>query len=93
MEHIDIDHIAGLCRIDLADEERKTIAGQLDTMLAYMAQIKAVDVEGIEPMLHASAIHSVLRDDQPGESFPVETALLNAPEQKNNQILVPRIVE
>jgi aspartyl-tRNA(Asn)/glutamyl-tRNA(Gln) amidotransferase subunit C len=93
MEHIDIDPIANLCRIALTDEERRTIAEQLDTMLAYMAQIKAVDVEGIEPMLHASAIHSILRDDQPGESFPAETALLNAPEQKNNQILVPRIVE
>ncbi|MDR0590886.1 MAG: Asp-tRNA(Asn)/Glu-tRNA(Gln) amidotransferase subunit GatC [Puniceicoccales bacterium] len=93
MDHIDLDSIAGLCRIDLADEERKTIAEQLDTMLTYMAQIKVVDVEGIEPMLHASAIHSILRDDQPGESFSTETALLNAPEQKNNQILVPRIVE
>jgi aspartyl-tRNA(Asn)/glutamyl-tRNA(Gln) amidotransferase subunit C len=93
MEHMDVDHVAELCRIALASEERKTIAEQLNTMLTYMAQIQAVDVEGIEPMLHASAIHSILRDDQPGESFSVETALLNAPEQKNNQILVPRIVE
>jgi aspartyl-tRNA(Asn)/glutamyl-tRNA(Gln) amidotransferase subunit C len=93
MEHIDINRIAGLCRIALGDGERQILAQQLDTMLAHMEQIEAVDVEGIEPMLHASAIHSVLRADQPEESFSVETALMNAPEQKNNQILVPRIVE
>ncbi|MDR3317764.1 MAG: Asp-tRNA(Asn)/Glu-tRNA(Gln) amidotransferase subunit GatC [Puniceicoccales bacterium] len=92
-EHIDIDHIAMLCRIALTEEERKTIPGQLDTMLAYMQQLNEVDIQNVEPTLHALAINNVLREDQPGDNFSVEAALMNVPEQRNNQIIVPRIVE
>jgi aspartyl-tRNA(Asn)/glutamyl-tRNA(Gln) amidotransferase subunit C len=93
LEHIDIDHIAKLCRLALTDGEQKTLPGQLDTMLAYVQQLKEVDVEGVEPTLHPFEESNVLRTDDPGESFSVETALSNAPEQKDNQIVVPRIVE
>ncbi|MDR1435170.1 MAG: Asp-tRNA(Asn)/Glu-tRNA(Gln) amidotransferase subunit GatC [Puniceicoccales bacterium] len=92
-EHIDIDHIAMLCRIALTDEERKTIPGQLDTMLAYMRQLEEVDIQDVEPTLHALEISNVLRADEPGENFSVESALMNAPKRENNQIIVPRIVE
>ncbi|MDR1591146.1 MAG: Asp-tRNA(Asn)/Glu-tRNA(Gln) amidotransferase subunit GatC [Puniceicoccales bacterium] len=93
LEHIDIDHIAKLCRLALTDEEQKTLPGQLDTMLAHLQQLKEVDVNGVEPTLHPFEESNVLRTDDPGENFSVETALMNAPEQKNNQIVVPRIVE
>jgi aspartyl-tRNA(Asn)/glutamyl-tRNA(Gln) amidotransferase subunit C len=92
-EHIDIDHIAMLCRIALSDEERKTLPRQIDTMLAHMQQLKEVDIQGIAPSLHALEISNVLRPDKLGENFSAEIALMNAPEQKNNQIVVPRIVE
>jgi aspartyl-tRNA(Asn)/glutamyl-tRNA(Gln) amidotransferase subunit C len=92
-EYIDIDHIAMLCRIALSEEERKTLPSQIDAMLAYIQQLKTVDVQGVEPTLHTLELSNVLRTDEPGENFSVETALMNAPEQKNNQIVVPRIVE
>ncbi|MDR2200858.1 MAG: Asp-tRNA(Asn)/Glu-tRNA(Gln) amidotransferase subunit GatC [Puniceicoccales bacterium] len=92
-EHIDIDHIAALCRIALTDEERKTFSQQLDTMIAYLDQLKTVDIGDCEPMVQALDLHNVLRADEGEVSFPVEVALMNAPEKKNNQILVPRIVE
>jgi hypothetical protein len=43
-----------------------------------------VDVEGRKPVLHASAIHSILRDNQPEESFSTKTTLLNAPKQRKS---------
>jgi aspartyl-tRNA(Asn)/glutamyl-tRNA(Gln) amidotransferase subunit C len=92
-EHIDIDHIAVLCRIALSDEERKMLPCQIDAVLAYVQQLKAVDIQGVEPTLHALELSNVLREDRPGENFSIEAALMNAPEQKNNQIVVPRIVE
>jgi aspartyl-tRNA(Asn)/glutamyl-tRNA(Gln) amidotransferase subunit C len=92
-EHIDIDHIAALCRIALTEEERQTFSQQLDTMIAHLDQLKTVDVEGCKPTVHALDLHNVLRPDEGEESFPVGVALMNAPEQKNNQIIVPRIVE
>jgi aspartyl-tRNA(Asn)/glutamyl-tRNA(Gln) amidotransferase subunit C len=92
-EHIDIDRIATLCRIALSDGERAMLPGQIDKMLVHIQQLKGVDIQGVEPTLHALEISNVLRGDKSGENFSVETALMNAPEQKNNQIAVPRIVE
>jgi aspartyl-tRNA(Asn)/glutamyl-tRNA(Gln) amidotransferase subunit C len=92
-EHIDINHIATLCRIAITDEERKILSKQIDTMLAYMQQLKAVNIQGVAPTLQALEIGNVLRPDKPEENFSAEIALMNAPEQKNNQIVVPRIVE
>lgn len=90
---MDIDRIAALCRIALTHEERKTISRQLDAMLAYMQQLKEIDIRHVPATLHASDLYATLRDDQPGKSFSVETALSNAPKQENHQIVVPRIVE
>ncbi|MDR1366690.1 MAG: Asp-tRNA(Asn)/Glu-tRNA(Gln) amidotransferase subunit GatC [Puniceicoccales bacterium] len=92
-EHINIDHIAMLCRITISDEERRTLPEQIDTMLARIQQLEEVDIRDVKPTLHALEISNVLRTDKPGENFSIETALMNAPEQKNNQIIVPRIVE
>jgi aspartyl-tRNA(Asn)/glutamyl-tRNA(Gln) amidotransferase subunit C len=92
-EHIDIDHIAMLCRIALTDEERKILATQIDAMLTHMQQLKAVNTQGVEPTLQALEVGNVLRPDEPKENFSATTALMNAPEQKNDQIVVPRIVE
>ncbi|MDR0418285.1 MAG: Asp-tRNA(Asn)/Glu-tRNA(Gln) amidotransferase subunit GatC [Puniceicoccales bacterium] len=92
-EHINIDHIAMLCRIAISDEERRTLPKQIDTMLAHIQQLEEVDIRDVKPTLHTLEISNVLRSDKPGENFSVETALMNAPEQKNNQITVPRIVE
>jgi aspartyl-tRNA(Asn)/glutamyl-tRNA(Gln) amidotransferase subunit C len=92
-EHIDIDHIAMLCRIAFSVEERKMLPGQIDAVLTYVQQLKVVDTQDVEPTLHALEVSNALRADKPGENFSVEIALMNAPEQKNNQIVVPRIVE
>jgi aspartyl-tRNA(Asn)/glutamyl-tRNA(Gln) amidotransferase subunit C len=92
-EPIDIDHIANLCRIELNEKECATIVQQLETMLSYLEQLNEVDVEQTEPTLHALEQMDVLRSDEPGENLSLGEALQNAPERKNNQIVVPRIVE
>ncbi|MBC2593063.1 Asp-tRNA(Asn)/Glu-tRNA(Gln) amidotransferase subunit GatC [Ruficoccus amylovorans] len=92
-EKIDIEYVARLARIDLTDEEKRTFTSQLEDILAYVDKLNQVDVSGVEPMAHAFSLENVLDDDEPGQPLPVEQALRNAPAQRDNQIVVPKVVE
>jgi aspartyl-tRNA(Asn)/glutamyl-tRNA(Gln) amidotransferase subunit C len=90
---LNIDHVANLARLALTPEEKATFSAQLGDVLAYIEQLKAVDVTGIEPTAHAFPLYNVWADDVPQPGLPVEAALRNAPAQRDHMIVVPKVVE
>ena len=90
---LNIDHVANLARLALTPEEKATFSAQLGDVLAYIEQLKAVDVTGIEPTAHAFPLYNVWADDVPQPGLPVEAALRNAPAQRDHMIAVPKVVE
>lgn len=91
--HIDIDHLATLSRLALTPEEKAKFSAQLGDILGHIEQLKQVNVDGVEPTAHATPIFNVLQADEPRPGLPVEQALRNAPAQRDNMVLVPRVVE
>ncbi len=91
--HIDIERLMTLARIALTEEEKQAITKNLDSILGYFRELSEVNVEGVEESAHAYPLYNVLRADEPGEMFTPEEALMNAPEQRDNQIVVPKVVE
>jgi len=90
---IDIDHLADLARIELTEEEKTRIAGQIGDILGHFERIQNVDTEGVEPMAHAFPVKNVWREDAPGPTFPPSTVLRMAPDGREEQVSVPRVVE
>lgn len=90
---LDIDHVAKLARLALTPEEKATFAQQLGSVLHHIEQLAKVDVSGVEPTAHAFAVHNVWREDAAVPGLPVADALRNAPAQRENMILVPKVVE
>lgn len=91
--HIDIERLTTLARIALTEDEKQTITASLDSILGYFKELSNVDVGGVEESAHAHPLYNVLRADEPGPVFSPEEALMNAPKQRDNQIVVPKIVE
>ncbi len=91
--HIDIDHLATLSRLALTPEEKAKFSAQLGDILGHIEQLKQVNVDGVEPTAHATPIFNVLRPDEPRPGLAVDQALRNAPAQRDNMVLVPRVVE
>lgn len=92
--HIDIDYVANLARLDLTDAEKAKLGGQLDDILGYFEKLNAVDVKGVEPMAHAHPVTNVWREgDEPGPTFSPEVLKQMAPEFRENQVVVPKVVE
>lgn len=90
---INIDYVAKLARITLTEAEKTKFAQQLGDILHYVEKLKQVDVTGVEPMAHASPVFNIWETDVARPGLPVESALRNAPEQRDHMIVVPRVVE
>ena len=90
---MDIHYVAELARLQLTPEEETTLGGQLSQILDYVAELKKLDVEGVEPTAHASPRFNVMRADETRPCLKQDEALRNAPVQSNGLFVVPKIVE
>lgn len=91
---IDINYVANLARLELSGEEKEKLGAQLKDILGYFEKLNAVDVEDVEPMAHAYPVYNVWREgDEPGETYSPEVLMQMAPERRENQVVVPKVVE
>ena len=90
---LNIDHIAKLARLALTAEEKAKFAQQLGDVLHHIEQLSKVDVSGVEPTAHASPVFNVWADDVAQAGLSVADALRNAPAQRDNMVVVPKVVE
>jgi aspartyl-tRNA(Asn)/glutamyl-tRNA(Gln) amidotransferase subunit C len=90
---LNIDHVAHLARLALTPEEKAKFAQQLGDVLQHIEQLGKVDVTGVEPTAHAFPVYNVWADDVAQPGLVVEAALKNAPAQRQNMIVVPKVVE
>ncbi len=88
----EVRHVAKLARLALDEAQLKRLAGQLESILDYVAMLGKVDVSGVEPMAHALPLHNVMRDDVVEPSLPLEKVLQNAPDTDGPFFKVPKII-
>jgi aspartyl-tRNA(Asn)/glutamyl-tRNA(Gln) amidotransferase subunit C len=89
----EVKYVANLARLDLNDKEEELFAGQLDSILEYVASLNEVDVEGVEPYISSASEGNIFREDEIKEPLDREKALQNAPEQGEGGFVVPQVVE
>ncbi|MEK9633622.1 MAG: Asp-tRNA(Asn)/Glu-tRNA(Gln) amidotransferase subunit GatC [Opitutae bacterium] len=90
---MDIDYVSYLARFELTPGEKEKFQGQLGDVLKYFEKLQEVDVEGVEPTAHAFPRFNVWDEDVPKEGLPSAKALMNAPKSRNEQVVVPKVVE
>jgi aspartyl-tRNA(Asn)/glutamyl-tRNA(Gln) amidotransferase subunit C len=93
MTQEEVDRIADLARLELADAEKTTIGRQLEQVLGYVQKLKTIHTEDVDATATVVEQANVFRDDEVRPSLPVEQALRNAPERCNQYFSVPRIIK
>ncbi len=88
-----VRRIAHLARIAVADEDVAPLQGELNAILAFVEQLDAVDVDGVEPMTSVSPMTMKKRVDEVTEGGRAADIVANAPETEDNYFLVPKVVE
>ncbi len=89
----EVEHVAKLARLSLSEAEKELYTQQLGKILGYFDELKGVSTEGVEPLAHALAIVSVLRDDEVVDPPGSKTLLASAPCAENGYFRVPKIGE
>lgn len=82
-------HVARLARLALHEDELETTAAELSSILAHVAAIDQLDLDGVEPTAHIGDVSDSLRADQPRPSLAREVALAPAPAVRDDGFLVP----
>jgi aspartyl-tRNA(Asn)/glutamyl-tRNA(Gln) amidotransferase subunit C len=89
----EVERIGHLARLRLEPDEAEALARDLDAILAYVAELEAVETGGVGSDAAVRPRATPLRADRPAASLPTEQALANAPEADGSAFLVPPVLE
>jgi aspartyl-tRNA(Asn)/glutamyl-tRNA(Gln) amidotransferase subunit C len=92
--HVDeklVIEIASLARLDLSQEETEMFVSQFRDILDYVSILNEVDTENVPPAYVSSANNSVIREDMIEPSVPADEFLANAPQTKDDTVVIPRV--
>ena len=88
-----VRRIAHLARIAVTDDEVGPLQGELNAILAFVEQLGAVDVSGVEPMTSVIPMAMKKRQDAVTDGDKAADIVANAPATDENFFLVPKVVE
>lgn len=88
-----VRRIAHLARIAIEDREVEHLQGELNSILQWVEQLNAVNVEGVEPMTSVTPMKLRMRQDEVTDGGDAARVLANAPQSEEGFFLVPKVVE
>lgn len=88
-----VRRVAHLARIAVADDEVAKLQGELNAILAFVEQLGAVDVDGVEPMTSVMPLAMKMRRDEVTDGGIADAIIQNAPAHEGHFFLVPKVVE
>ena len=93
----DIARVANLARLELRPDETERVISQLNGFFALVAQMEAVNTDGVEPLAHPAAVLGDvalrLRNDIASEPNQRDASQLSAPAVERGLFLVPKVIE
>jgi len=89
----ELEHLAVLARIDLSEDDKKSLVKEFDSILGYVDQLKKVDVK-MDAEGRVGAVRNVMRPDiaSPVSVEDREALLAEAPDREKDFIAVKKII-
>jgi aspartyl-tRNA(Asn)/glutamyl-tRNA(Gln) amidotransferase subunit C len=88
-----VRRIAHLARIRVSENDVPDLQNELNAILAFVEELAAVDVEGVEPMTSVMAVPMKKRADVVTDGSIAEKIVANAPASDDHYFVVPKVVE
>ena len=85
--------IAHLARLEMPDDELAILGRDLNAIVGYIDQLRALDTDAVEPIAHPLDLTCVFRDDVPVASTPIDEILANAPVRSDDYYAVPAVLD
>lgn len=88
-----VRRIAHLSRIAVTDDEVAHLQLELNAILAFVEELRGVDLAGVEPMTSVMPMQLKKRQDEVTDGFIADEILANAPRREDHFFVVPKVVE
>lgn len=88
----DVELIAKLSNLNFGEKEEEKIIKDLEQILKYMEKLNELDTDNVEEIVNPYYMENNFRDDEIETSLHIENVIENAPNSKNEYILVPRVI-
>ncbi len=88
-----VRRVAQLARITLAEGEVAHLQGELNAILAFVAELDEVDVSGVEPMTSVMPMRLRLRADEVTDGGFAARIVANAASSEDDLFVVPKVIE
>ena len=88
-----ISRLEHLARLELSEEERKSLQEDLNNILVMVEKLQALDTNDVEPLVYLNEDVNVWREDQVQYQVKREDALHNAPQQDGTFFMVPKVID
>ena len=93
VDQASVRKIAHLARIKVGEDEIPDLQNELNAILAFVEELNAVDVEGVEPMTSVMPMPMKKRVDIVSDGGMAETIVANAPTSEDHFFMVPKVIE
>lgn len=87
-----IDKVAHLARLEVQEEEKRSLLDDMNKILTFMDKLNEVDTTGVDPLIYMSDEINVLREDVVKFEISREKALMNAPKQDGKFYRVAKVI-
>lgn len=84
--------VAKLARLKFETEEITKLQSDLNEILTYVDMLNELDTANVDPLISVCEDVNNLRDDKVRDSLSTNLAILNAPEEIDGAIVVPKVV-
>ena len=88
----EVQHLAGLARIALTDDEVTSLTTELSAIVDAIATVREIAGDDVPATSHPVPLTNVLRDDVVGETLTYEQAFAGAPSHDGERFRVSAIL-
>jgi len=88
-----VRRIAKLARLAVDEKRATAMVGELNGILAWVEQLKDVNVDGVAPLTSVVEQKLKMRDDVVTEGGNADALMSNAPGGEDHFFVVPKVVE
>lgn len=87
-----LEHVAGIARLKLKEEEIKKFLSQLKEALEFFSKLKEINTDNVKPSFQPVELRDVMREDKEEKCLQQDEALSLAEHKKDGYFKGPRAV-
>ena len=89
----DVEYVADLARISFSEDEKEDLIHDLNRVIGYIEKLNTLDTEDVDIIVNPIYIENKFREDQIKPSMSEQDVIMNAPNNLEEYILVPKVLE